>query len=164
MATLDLPDDPRTAVWRLIVARLQADAALAGAVPTWLVWDGASDSNADLASKRAPVLRLYPVLGPMSWYSAESQQGALVVAVEAYIPGLDCEDVLNLQGAIEAALYPQADADQFAFQRSLVAAGAVTGYILFGQPLSQPPPQAGGSGAFRPMGTFRVDVERRLIR
>src|SRR5437763_883458 len=126
MATLNLPDTPRTLVWRALVGRLQSDPDQDSTVRTWIVRDGGRHDNADLSRVKAPALRLYPLSGPMTWYDAQSQQGALVVALEAWVPGLDVEDLLNLQGAIEGALYPD---DDHAFRRSLVAAGAVTGLV-----------------------------------
>jgi hypothetical protein len=163
MATLNLPIDPRTAVWRLTRERLQADATLAGAVETWLTWDGAADSNADLESKRGPALRLYPLMAPMGWYSAESQRAPLVIMVEAAIPGMDVEDILNLQGAIEDALYPPGGAEDD-WLRQLTDAGAVTGLFDFVQPLNDPSARAGGGGNFEPIGSLRIDVMKALIR
>lgn len=159
MATLNLPDTPRTLVWRLLVARLQADPALSAAIDTWITWDGSRDSNADLTTARGVALRIYPVSGPMTWFCESSQSGALAVALEAWIPGLDAEDLLNLQGALEAALYPD---DGQSFRRALVAAGAVTGLIEFVTPLAQPHAAAGGQGGFHPLGQFKVDVLRPL--
>jgi hypothetical protein len=160
MATLNLPDTPRTLVWRAIVERLQADPDLDSAIATWIVWDGGTRDNADLSRVKAPALRLYPISGPMTWYDAQSQQGALAVALEAWLPGLDVEDLLNLQGALEAALSPD---DGHAFRRSLVAAGAVTGLIEFVAPLAQPHAAAGEQGGFHPLGQFKIDVLRSLI-
>jgi hypothetical protein len=165
MATLDLPDDPRTLVWRLIVARLQADPALDGAVRTWLVWDGSRASAGDLATaagQAGVALRLYPMAGSMSWFDAQAMRAPLVIVVESSIPGLDAEDMLNLQGAIEDALIPPGD-EGSAWQQQLVAAGALTGLFAFNQPLAQSPPTAGTAGGFRPMGTFSIDVMKTLI-
>jgi len=168
VATLNLPTDPRTAVWRLIVARLQADPALSAAIRTWLVWDGSGDDNTDITAARGPALRLYPVPEPMTWFDESSQTGGLTVAVDAGIPGHDAEDVLNLQGAIESALYPPGAAGDL-WRAQLVAAGAVNGTFVFVHPLAQapvqPPPAtaAGSLGALHPLGSFRIDVLRNLI-
>jgi hypothetical protein len=159
LAVLDLPDSPRTRVWLALVAQLQADPALSACIATWLVWDGTRDCTAALTAETAPTLRLTPTTEPMSWYDASAQIGYLVVNIEAYIPSEDVRDVLNLQGAIEGALYP---ADAGAFQRSLVALGAQTGLVEFTGTLSETP-SAMKEGAFRPLGTLRVAVLRQLI-
>jgi hypothetical protein len=153
LAVLDLPDSPRTRVWLALVAQLQADAALSACIATWLVWDGTRDCTAALTAETAPTLRLTPTTEPMSWYDASAQIGYIVVNIE------DVRDVLNLQGAIEGALYPN---DAGAFQRSLVALGAQTGLVEFTGPLSETPTST-KEGAFRPLGTLRVAVLRQLI-
>jgi hypothetical protein len=163
MATLDLPDDPRTLVWRLIVTRLRDDPALSRVIATWLTWDGGRDSNKDLESLRPPALRLYPTLGAMTWHDAQSQTAPLIINIEATISGMDAEDILNLQGAIEDALYP-AGAEEKVWEAALTAAGADTGLIEFTQPLVDRPETGGEGGNFQPLGTFRIDVLRMLVR
>jgi hypothetical protein len=158
MAVLDLPDSPRTRVWLALVAQLQADEALSACIATWLVWDGTRDCTAALTAETAPTLRLTPTTEPMSWYDAAAQIGYLVVNIEAYIPSEDARDVLNLQGAIEGALYPADDS----FRASLVNLGAETGLVEFTGPLSETPTST-KEGAFRPLGTLRVAVLRQLI-
>jgi hypothetical protein len=163
MATLDLPDDPRTLVWRLIVARLRDDPALSRVIATWLTWDGGRDSNKDLESLRPPALRLYPTLGAMTWHDAQSQTAPLIINIEATISGMDAEDILNLQGAIEDALYP-AGADEVAWEAALTAAGAEPPQVEFTQPLTDTTAAAGEGGNFQPLGTFRINVLRTLVR
>lgn len=164
MATLNLPTDPRTAVWRLIVAQLQADPDLAREVAVWITWTGEDADNSPLFDLPSPALRLTPVIGPQSWYDAASERGSLVIEVEAWITGNDVEDMLNLQGAIEGALYPADSAAQWAFQQALVAAGAITGLIEFNDPLNEKLKQMVGQSGFSPVGTFKIDVQRTLIR
>jgi hypothetical protein len=159
VAVLDLPDSPRTRVWLALVAQLQADPALSACIATWLVWDGTRDCTAALTAETPPALRLTPTTEPMSWYDAAAQRGYLVMNIEAYIPSEDARDVLNLQGAIEGALYPD---DAGLFQRSLVALGAETGLVEFTGPLSETPASM-KEGAFRPIGTLRIQVIRGLI-
>jgi hypothetical protein len=158
MAVLDLPDSPRTRVWLALVAQLQADPALSACIATWLVWDGTRDCTAALADVPPPALRLTPTTEPMSWYDASAQRGYLVMNIEAYIPSEDARDVLNLQGAIEGALYPADDS----FRASLVDLGAETGLVEFTGPLAETP-SAVERGAFRPLGTLRMAVLRQLI-
>lgn len=162
MATLDLPDSPSTLVWRLIVARLQGDTDLGRVVRTWITWDGASNCNVDLASDavQGPSIRIYPTEGPMAWYSADQQVIPLNIAVETTVPGMDVEDILNLQGAIVGALYPPDPAAERAFEQALVTAGAETGLIEFSQPIMEPHATAGFGGDFHPLGQFRINVLR----
>lgn len=162
MATLNLPDAPSTLAWRLIVAQLQGNSDLDGVIRTWITWDGVSGCNADLASDAvaSPAIRIYPTEGPMSWYSADQMYCYLNVAIECMVPGLDVEDVLNLQGAIVKALYPAPASAENAFENALVAIGAETGTIEFTQPIMEPHGTAGQGGDFHPLGSFRVKVLR----
>lgn len=162
MATLDLPNSPSTLVWRLVVAQLQADADLDRVIRTWITWDGAPNCNVDLASDavQGPALRIYPTEGPMAWYSADQQVLPLNIAVEATVLGMDVEDILNLQGALVRALYPDDPTAERAFEQALVAAGAETGCVEFSQPVTEPHATAGIGGDFHPLGQFRIRVLR----
>lgn len=155
MATLNLPDSPRVLVWRLVKARLQADAVLAASGVALMFYDGTPDDEEDLQAVEGAALRFYPTNGSQKWFDPSSQSGVLSVAMESNLPTTDAEDVLNLQGAVELALYP---ADGHAFLQSLVDAGAVTGYCAFDRPLTQPVSTAGANQSMAPSGSFSIEV------
>jgi hypothetical protein len=163
MATLNLPDASRTVVWRLLRERLRADATLSKVAKAMLFFANERVAQADLTQYPSPALRFYPTAGPTAWFDESTQYGPLVVAVEAWIDGLDVEDIFNLQNAIEAVFWPPLVQDQLAFQAQLVAAGAVTGYIVGSDPLAQPQSTAGAKNGWNPMGRFTIDVMRKLI-
>jgi hypothetical protein len=157
MATLNLPTSAPAAVWRLVKARLKADPALDAAGVRLLFFEGDRDPTADVASLPGPAVVFVAGLGGLSWWTERAQAGSLLVTYQAALDGLDDEDPLNLEWAIEAALYPD---DGFAFHQSLIEAGAVTGQPEFGQPLNLQPSDAGRAGRFTPAGQFAVKVER----
>jgi hypothetical protein len=163
MATLNLPTSSRTAVWRVIRARILADPVLPVVCKVMQFFANEREAAADITQFPSPSLRFYAMPGPATWFDESTMEGELVVTVEAWITGLDEEDVLDLQNAIEAALWPPAVVDQYAFQAQLVAAGAKTGYIVGSDPLAVDPSEAGQRNGWHPMGRFTIDVLRLLI-
>lgn len=160
MARLNLPDGARARIFDAIVAQLRGNPTLqASGVDAWLAWEDLEGDNQSLDDVQGAAVRLTPELGAMAWRYAGAQSSALVVSIEASLPGMSGHDFLNLQDAIEAALYPD---DNHAFEQSLVALGADTGLIRFVQPLTEAAATAGSDGQWRPMGTFEVDVLRNL--
>jgi hypothetical protein len=159
MATLNLPTDVRTACWRLLKAQVQADTTYPAAGIDLVFFDGSRDAARDLADFDRPCLRFYPALGPMKWFDEGSQENALIVLVEAILTTPDCEDVLNLQGALESTLDTVSN---LALQSSLVNDGAVTGLILFAQPLNPSRSQPSKDGVIRLTGNLVVEVRRPL--
>lgn len=162
MASLNLPDGARVAVWRLVKQQLRGDATLAASGVELVFFEGdlSRDTLTALRDRGGPAVLFLATLGRMAWFTERSMSGALVVSYQVLIPGLDDEDALNLQEAIEAALYP---ADGHAFEQSLVDAGAVTGQPIFASPLTMQPATAGTSGLLQPTGQFVLDIERGFI-
>lgn len=170
MATLNLPDSPHVRVWRLVRARLKADAVLkteaSGLRLVFFDGDGGNEPGrneiTDIRNYGGPVLRFLATVGGMNPADERSIVGALVVRCELAIPTLDDEDVLNVQTAIEGALYPE---DNFVFHQSLIDAGpgssgADTGEAMFPQPLSVAPHDAGRGGWMIAVGAFTIMVQR----
>ena len=162
MATLNLKNGTRPAVWKVLRETIKADPAYDQAQIGLSFYDGDPDGLADLDTFPSGVMQFFPACGNMSWFDERSQSGALVVQVEARIRSLDCEDIFNLQEALETTL-STVDSPQFALQAGLVNAGAVTGLVLFQQPLRvQSAGKAGTDGLFRLVGQFVVEVLRPL--
>jgi hypothetical protein len=135
--TLALPDGSRAKVYRAIVAILKADPVLKRVFGSnWSVMSGDPDDVADLSEAEAPAIVLMPSLGPMSWWSPDAFIGPLAISFEVLIDGLNASDVLNLQDAIERALYPADHDAAHAQERALVALGAETGQADFAMPVN----------------------------
>lgn len=165
MAVLKLPTDPRTAVWRLLVQTLKADPTLNRTVKTWLCWEEPTKTSLLLTAATSPCIRLTPIPGPQRWYTPDSNIGELQVKVEVDILTWDVDDYLNLQGAIERALYPPDREKELAIERAFVAAGAETGQWQFSQPVMDPKagdPEPGQPPQFNCLGMMKIDVIRTI--
>lgn len=161
VATLNLGTGYRTAVYQVVKAALEADPVYGQAGVQLLWYDGDPEAISDLDGVQQPCLQFFPTAGNMAWFDESSQAGALVVGVEARLLALDVEDVFNLQEALEDTL--NTINDPGGLQADLVSAGAVTGLILFTQPLK--PVASGKPGSdnlFRLQGQFVVEVRRPL--
>lgn len=159
MATLNLPDDRRTVIWRLTREQLRTDASLSTLL---LIFFDTDDENGvrSIGDFQVPTVRFYPTCGPASqWFDEGSLNVALTVYWEAFLPDSDAEDVLNLQGAIEACLSPD---DSRVFYQTIVDAGGVTGYPRFDNAATQPLQAAGGGHSFMPKGSFSFQIIRTM--
>lgn len=168
MATLNLPDCPQVLVWRLVKARLKADTVLAGSGLQLIFFEGdATGRNevTNISNYGTPVLRFLATLGRMERADERSYRGMLIVHCELFVEGLDDEDALNVQDAIEAALNPE---DDFVFHQSLIGAGggssgAEVGEPEFPQPLSFGSHDVGRGGALVATGVFTIEVKRGFV-
>jgi hypothetical protein len=156
MSTLYLPDGVRVAVWRLVKARLRADATLAQPPVRLIFFEGTRDATESIGDEPGPAIIFLASMGPLAWNTEREMVGALIVDYQVKVPGTDDEDVLNLQEAIEAALYPDGDD----FRQSLIDAGAQTGQPEFTRPMALPQSAAGRAGMFVPTGQFVVRTLR----
>lgn len=161
MATLNLTSSYRTAVWNAIKAAIRADTVYDKAGIRVVFFDGDRDTIEDLDNVQGPVLRFLPTAGSVQWHDEGSINAALTVNVEAHLTQLDVEDVFNLQEAIEDTLNTLDT--PATLQTSLITAGAVTGLIVFNQPLRPAPGPPGADGFFRLTGQFTIEVRRPLI-
>jgi hypothetical protein len=155
-------DSPRTLVFRAIDDILRADANLSRAfskVGSFRSWRGGPEDKQDFAQTQAPAVRITPVPGPESWWYPGATSGDLVVKVEMLVGSLCSDDVENLFWAFQRALVPTDQASALAIHKKLVAAGAVTGLVLFEQPAIDPDPSAGSDGQFRAFGSMKIEVK-----
>lgn len=151
-----LPRGVRSAVYRRIVEQLRTDPVLSNVVKTWETWDRPSEPQID-AITTAPALRVMPVLGSVAWYSPDAQFGPLQLRYELYLEGVDGCDALDVQDALERAIYPADIAKQRAFQRDLVNLGCHTGLITFSQPAAI---QAQESDMVMCPGLMQIEIVR----
>jgi hypothetical protein len=161
MATLALKDSYRTEVWRVMRAAIEADRTYEDAGIALQFFDGDPGIVADLDAAQCPVLRFLPTAGGVQYHDEGSINAALTVNVEARLTVLDCEDIFNLQEAIEDTLNTLDNAP--VLQRDLIDAGAVTGLIVFNRPLALAPGVPGADRLFRLTGQFTIEVRRPLI-
>ena len=159
MATLNLKDGYRTEVWRLLKQAIQDDPVYEDAGIGLIFFDGDPEAVRDLDTV-VPCLRFLPTSGPASRFDESSTSAALVVQVEARLARLDVEDVFNLQEVLESTLNTIGDV---AAGMRLVDAGAVTGEILFQQPLRPAVGQPGADNLIRLTGQFSIEVRRPLL-
>lgn len=154
-----LPQGRRRRVFRRICDQLMNDPVLSTVVKTWDTWDGDPDHAADVVMLD-PMVRLTPQLGPMGWYSPDSQAGPLEIAIEVGVESFDACDCLDFWEAFEDAIYPADAAKRNAFQADLTECnlmGAKTGQIEFSRPASI---QGAANGQFKLLGMMSIDILR----
>jgi hypothetical protein len=158
-AYLDFPGGYRAAVWTLLEAAVEADPVYAAADVALVFYDGDPESLRAVETYGRPVLRFLPALGNQAWFDEGSMAGALIVFVEAYLPRCNVVDLMNLQEVLETTLNT---VQGVTFQQALVTAGAVTGLVLFTQPLNLARGPA-ADNCLRATGQFTIEVRRPLL-
>lgn len=130
-----------TTVFRLLVARLQADPVLSREIKasSFRAWTGEPSESADITVSQMPALRMTPVPAGSEWDSPNEQMETFVVEVELWVPGTCVDDALNAWSAVRDALYPAAGtADDQAWRAKLRAAGCRDGMITIHAPAMAP--------------------------
>lgn len=159
---LKLPEDVTTTLFRLIETQLRTDPILGSVVRTWQTWEGVPGDKQPPAIGMAPWVSLTPQPTQERWFSPETQEGTLNIRIDVLVRGTCIDDVMNLWGAIRAALSPYArGSDGVCFNTRLMSAGAHKGLVEMNQPLFDPSPDAGQDASFRPSGL--VSVEYRAL-
>ncbi|MGE5755753.1 MAG: hypothetical protein ACM35G_08565 [Planctomycetaceae bacterium] len=161
---LPLPDGQRTKVFRQVEAFLRNDPVLSRVVrgDAWKDFSGDPNDAARPAPLQAPAIRIYPAPGPMAWATPDSMLAPLYINIECCVAGLVADDVLNLQDAIERAIYPADPVRRRAQVGALQALGAIDGLVEFALPLWDRAADMGRSGHWFPVGQMRIDVRRTL--
>ena len=159
MATLalNLPQSPRTAVFRAIDSILRHDPVLQRSIrpQSFRSWSGSTYDSVDFTLAMAPCIRLTPTHGAEVWKFPDAFVGPLFVKVEMLVAGYDVDDVMNLWWAIEKALYPSDFTAKSANISALQAAGAYTGLAEFTQPAFDDSPS---DKFFAAYGQIKIDV------
>jgi hypothetical protein len=161
---LPLPDGQRTQIFRQVEAFLRNDPILARVVrgDAWKDFSGNPNDAAALAPAQAPAIRIAPAPGPMTWATPDSMRAPLYINIECCVAGLVADDVLNLQDAIERAIYPADPVKRLAQINTLQALGASDGLVEFAMPIWDRAADLGRSGHWFPVGQMRIDVRRTL--
>jgi hypothetical protein len=103
-----LPTSPRTTLFRAIDNLLRKDPVLSSVIRpgSFRSWSGTQYDSMDFQFSSAPGIRLTPTAGPTDFKYPETMSGDLFINVECLVVGQNVDDLLNLWGAIEAAIYP----------------------------------------------------------
>jgi hypothetical protein len=103
---LALPEHARTSLFRAIVARLRANPDLRRVVVSWKVFDGSEGDAAPFTLTQLPGVKVY--LGHAAAAPATNVRSLspMTILVELAVAGTNQDDVTNLWGAIEAAVFP----------------------------------------------------------
>lgn len=157
--TLKTKQSVWTGVFRRIAQQLKSDPDFNRVVGKDRLrsWEGVpGDKTPFVPATGAPVVRLTPQPAGVDWYSADSQAGTLNVLVEIAVASLSIDDVLDLWDLIVQALRP----GNGTWSLDLVALGAETGEIVFGDPAFDAQPAAEPDGIFLASGRFSLRVVR----
>lgn len=161
---LPLPDGQRTKVFRFIVNWLQNDPVLSRVIrqDAWQDFSGNPGDPGPQSPLQAPTIRLSPAPAPMGWTSVESMISPLYINIECLIAGVHADDILNLQEAIENAIYPVDGTAQAKIQQTLQSPPyeCMTGLIEFTLPLWDRNADMGRTGNWYPIGQIRIDIRR----
>ena len=128
-----LDDSARTIVYNQIVAALKADTTLKAVIPPgqWTTYteDVPQTRNSPLENNGLPAIRILPFGLPATQEANVLQNSWFVIGISITTAGLDVRDLLNLWGAIEAALFPGDGSKTLAnnIRAALAAAGAARG-------------------------------------
>jgi hypothetical protein len=156
-----------TAVFRRIVQQLETNADIQRVVGRDRLrsWKGVPMDKAPFEpTASAPVVRLTPQPQDVDWYSPDMQAGTLRVRVELGVQSLCIDDVADLWDLIVQVLRPGAsDSQGNPFALDLVALGAETGEIVFGEPAVDPQPSAEPEGYFFAQGHFHLRMLRAVF-
>jgi hypothetical protein len=138
-----LPTDATTTLFRALERVLRSDPVLKATVKTWRTYEGRPEDVQPPASTGLPWVRLTPRLGADDWWASSTMVGRLYLDAEIVIEGTCADDLLNLWGAVERAVYPNDAAARLAIQARLRAEGkAHTGLVGFSRPQFAADPEA----------------------
>jgi hypothetical protein len=106
-AKLDLPDAPETKIFRAVEQVLRDDAGLA-IVRTWATWRGEDiDSIEFPSSVQCPFLRISPLPTASDRETEIQHKMPITIRLFLAIVGTNVDNIMNLCGAVRAALFPQ---------------------------------------------------------
>lgn len=138
--SLDLPDGPRTRVFRALETMLRGDATLQRILGrSWKTYSGDPGDAVPFAIASCPWLVMSRVPGPEEFWTPEAMTGDMFVMLMIGCRGFCEDDPDNLYTAIQRAIYPPGNqAAKLANVQLLQAAGAHTGIVTFSQPVFDP--------------------------
>jgi len=155
---LKLPEDVTTTLFRLIETQLRSNPTLSATVRNWQTWEGVPGDKQPPALTSAPWVCLTPHPESEDWFSPETQVGRLTIRIDALVRGTCIDDVMNLWGAIRAALSPRnAGSDGVCFNVKLQQSRAHKGLVLMSAPLVDTSQDAGQDGAFKASGSIMIE-------
>lgn len=120
-----LPKSKRSVAWETFINVLQVNPVLKREVKTWKVWSGDPKDIEEPSSGQLPWVRITPHPGPMGQATNQNHRADFFLEVELAMDGTGASNIMNLQEAIERAVYPAVPADALAIQQRFAAAGIV---------------------------------------
>src|SRR6185312_4368870 len=145
--SLNLPDSPRKLVFRALVGLLQADPDLKRTIKpaSWFAWSGnPQDAAPPVVQGRCPVAKLTPIALPATAETQAAQNSPFGVGLFVATWGTNLDDLLDLWGAFERAVFTGdgAKSTTIALRSALAnnagAAGASVQSLRLGVPAIQP--------------------------
>lgn len=124
------PTDPRVAAFREVVALLRSSVHTRSVVKTWKSWTDSDDSALEPTLDQLPCVRVTPFTGNAERRAGRgigkpaSYRQTLRIELECYTPGPRVDDLGNLWGRIESALFGTTDQERAAIHDRLGAVGA----------------------------------------
>jgi len=166
-----LPDGVRTKLFRAIVQVLKADPVLSQIVERWWEWTSSPTDTGDIPVPEGGKvnMRLTPRMNTFAPWTPDSMTGWLAIKIEATIPGTNVDDYLNLQDAIENAIYKPNHKDSIALQvrfQQIMApnSGATTGQIVFFAPVYDDTLPERTDNNFYVLGEMRIEIRKLMQR
>lgn len=161
---LPLVESQYSLVFRTIEGWLRSDPDLGKVVrpDAWKTFMGDPSDASGLPVLQGVVMRLIPSIDPITWATPDSMFAPLNIHVSCCVAGLLADDYLNLQQAIETAIYPKDPTVRMAREEKLRAAPMYceTGLVTFSMPLGDRSAEIGTSGNWYPVGTMSIIIRR----
>lgn len=157
-----LPDHPRSVVYAMVVAALKADPTLSATIHPdgWRTYLDEDDNSTPPGEDTMPSLEALPFGQGAGPESLVTQQSPLGIAINVATEGLDVRDLLNLWGAVEAALMP-GDGSRALMQSirsALVGTGAQVSDVRLSSPAITPSIPSSSNQVMVASGTISVNM------
>jgi hypothetical protein len=164
--SLDLDDSPRTRVFRQLVQIFQADLTLSRVIAPrhWRTFSGEPADKTEFGATACPSVVMSRIPGDERFWSPDSFTGEMHVQLLLQTRGTCEDDCDNLYWHFQRAIYPLDNDAKITINRTLVAAGAHTGLVLFSQPAFDPRNLNGqaSEGLIVARGTMRIEIRHRF--
>lgn len=106
---LSIPTSQETAIFRAFDRVLQNDPLLSTTIQTYLSWSGTIGDTWEPALSLCPYLRISPFPTSSEWATEIQHRSPQTIHLEVAIQGTRFDELGNLWGLIQAALFPQND-------------------------------------------------------
>ena len=155
--SLDIPTSPRAAVFRAMEKIVRDNAIFQRVVKpdNFRTWQGTPRDCKPFDQSNAPAMRWTPMNTGEQFRTPELISGDLLINCEILIRGTCCDDLTNFWWMLARCFYPGQGGMQQNV-RTLVAAGARSGLVMFTQPAFDPGPDG---VFFAGQGQLKIEVQ-----